>query len=359
MLVVVAVALFGWWLMAPPDKMPDDPVKIGLVMPLSGELADLGENVRHGLDIAFEESGFSSEKIRLIYEDTGGFTPAAAVTSFTKITKQDHADIIIGPLGPAQTLSVAPTLDTSGLAAAIAVSTCDDRFTEYPILFCIYPGLREQVRHEVDFMKRMSWKNVYFFTEQSELGLQAETLLKEYADEITIVGVEKVVSGTTKDFRTQIAKAVATKPDVVFAMFAAPEGAVMLRQYAPLGKDIPLYIGTDVNNDGLRDIFGTEAPGVYFGALLSSEYDPAFIAKYEERYGIEPDYLAALAHSSATLLFDLLKESDFRMEDIVTELVGRTGNTAVHSFRFNQDRSVSVPLLTYQFKDGKLAPYGE
>lgn len=333
------------------------PVKVGLAMPLSGELATFGTNVKEGIEIAFAQKGISTSSVELIYEDTGAFTTSAAFTAFKKLVEVDKVDVVIGPFGPAQTLTVAPTIASTTITV-ISVSNCDDRFKEYPRLFCIYPGISDQIVHAVDFMKLRNWKNVYLLTENTEFGILIEDLLKSKAGEVNLLGSEKVVPNQTKDFRTIIAKAVAAKPDVVFAMFAPNEGFVVLKQFPPLAKNIPLYIGTDINKDQLKDIFGQEAKGIYFASQMSEEYHPDFIQRFKDVAGHDPDYFAALGHSSATILLDGLEKVGGDISELAGRLVGLTDeSTAVTGFRFKEDRTIDVPLYSYQFKDGKFIPY--
>jgi len=49
----------------------DNQVKIGVILPLTGEVATYGISVREGLDIAVEEYGKNTErKYKLIYQDS-------------------------------------------------------------------------------------------------------------------------------------------------------------------------------------------------------------------------------------------------------------------------------------------------
>ncbi|MEA1929742.1 MAG: ABC transporter substrate-binding protein [Patescibacteria group bacterium] len=335
---------------------PSDPelTKIGLVMPLSGELAAFGDNVLHGVEIALAQSGLDSSTVELVPEDTAGFTTSGALSAFRKVVEQDQVDVVIGPFGPAQTLTIAPTLDPDSGPTVISASNCDDRFQDYPTVFCIYPGLTDQVEHAIDFMKSQGWKKIYFFTENSEFGLLVEDILEEHSDEITLLGVEKIVPNQTKDIRTLVAKMIAAKPDVVYTMLSPTEGFITLRQYPILSKGTPLYISSDVNKDQLKDLFGEEAEEIYFAARLSEDYNPDFVRTFRESYDADPDYFAALGHSATTLLLDTLKENRFNMSDLIEDIIGASSpDAAVDGFRFKPNRTVHVPLHSYEFKGGE------
>ena len=332
----------------------NDTLKVAIVMPFSGELAVFGSSVYHGVELALKQSGLSSSSVQIVTEDTAGFTTSGALTAWKRAVEVDHAKVIIGPFGPAQTLTVAPTIDIQSPMVVVSVSNCDDQLKQYKNIFCIYPGLKDQVSHSLGFMKEKSWKNIYLITENSEFGILVENMLKESSQEITLLGTEKIVPNQTRDFRTLIAKAVAKKPDVVFTMLAPNEGLIMLRQYQSLSKDIPLYISTDVNVKQLVDLFGTEASGVFFAARLSEVYNSSFNKEYILSYNSNPDYFAALTHSATTILFDRFNKNR-KIENLLQNMVEyKNSSTAVEDFKFRTDRTVSVPLHTYIFKDSNL-----
>lgn len=330
-------------------------IKIGVIMPFSsgsgGDLSVFSNNVMHGMEVALSQSGIATSSIEIIPEDTAGFTTSGALSAFRKAVEQDHVDIVFGPFGPAQVLTVAPTISSSTPLTVIAVSNCDERFKAYPTLFCLYPGISDQVNHQIEFMKFKGWKSAYFFTENSELGLLVESFLKQGG--VNLLGTEKIVPNQTKDFRTIIAKMVAAKPDVILAALAPNEGFIMLRQYLALSKGIPLYIGTDVNKNQVKDIFGQKVDNTFFAARMSEAYDSAFIDEFKTRYGNDPDYFSALGHSAATTLFDAIKDVKGNLTLLPKSLVGRSVETsAVKGFIFKADRTVSVPLHSYSFKNG-------
>ncbi len=352
-IIIAVIIVGGIWYGATRKPAEKGTIKIGIVMPFSGELSMFGDNVLHGVEVALRQSGLAISTIKIIAEDTAGFSTNGALSAFRKLVDQDRVDVVFGPFGPAQTLTIAPTIATGTALTIISLSNCDERFATYPGLFCIYPGIKDQVLHEIGFMKSKGWKKIYFFTENSEFGILVENMLKERPDEITLLGVEKVVPNQTKDFRTNIAKMVAAKPDAVFAVFAPNEGFVLLRQYQVLSKGIPLYIGTDANKDQLKDIFGQEAKGIYFASRISEKYEDNFVKEYKASFGVDPDYFAALAHSAATILFDALKNDGRDMVGLPKKLIGLTSDaTAVSGFRFKEDRTVYVPLGSYEFKNG-------
>ena len=83
-------------------------IKIGVIVPLSGEGAQFGEEIKNGIEIALKQNNLR-DRFEIIYED-GKIDPKTSLSAYQKLSSLDKVNIIIGPLGPNTTLAVAPTL---------------------------------------------------------------------------------------------------------------------------------------------------------------------------------------------------------------------------------------------------------
>src|SRR3989344_5931491 len=109
---VVVVALVVWGISAMSDKTAQsETIKVGFTGPLSGDLANMGENARAAVGIAVEEinnaGGVLGKKLEVIYEDdvcTGG----AGANAISKLINSDKVVAVLGGLCSGATLSEAP-----------------------------------------------------------------------------------------------------------------------------------------------------------------------------------------------------------------------------------------------------------
>ncbi len=105
-------AVLPWHLRAEPvDSIPVDPTRIGVLLPLSGKFAPVGEEVRRGMELAFEQQAPSQVgPFTLIYRDTKD-DPLLAEQAVHELVEDAHVVAIIGPL-------VSATVDAAAIAAA-------------------------------------------------------------------------------------------------------------------------------------------------------------------------------------------------------------------------------------------------
>ncbi|MCK4458341.1 MAG: ABC transporter substrate-binding protein [Methanosarcinales archaeon] len=92
------------------DTQPDE-IRIGAILPLTGEAAEYGEDAKLGIDLAVEEinaaGGINGKRIQVVYEDSQA-TPSQGVSAIQKLTTVDKVPVIIGAMASSVTLAIAP-----------------------------------------------------------------------------------------------------------------------------------------------------------------------------------------------------------------------------------------------------------
>lgn len=78
------------------QQRSEDKVSIGIILPLTGEQSNLGEESRIAIESAFQELEANKE-IKLVFEDTK-CDPVTALLVFKKLTEKKGIKYIIGPV---------------------------------------------------------------------------------------------------------------------------------------------------------------------------------------------------------------------------------------------------------------------
>src|SRR6476661_1529237 len=86
-----------------------DPIKVGVVTPLSGTYAPIGKQVRWGAELAVKEinaaGGVAGRPFELLFEDDEA-NPPVAVRKSEKLLQQDKVDLLTGTVNSGSTLAV-------------------------------------------------------------------------------------------------------------------------------------------------------------------------------------------------------------------------------------------------------------
>ena len=107
-------------------KVTTEPIKIGFVGPLSGDVANLGQNIRAAVEVARDEinnqGGINGRKIQVIFED-GKCDSKAATAAGNKLINLDKVKMIVGGVCSGETLAIAPMAEKNNVILISPAST--------------------------------------------------------------------------------------------------------------------------------------------------------------------------------------------------------------------------------------------
>lgn len=193
-------------------------VKLGVIMPLSGDAAGYGEQVQRVIDYHIEKVNEKYKndnlKFEIMYED-GKCTGADAVSAFQKLTEIDGVKFIIGGFCSSETLALVPlTKDGKTLLVGASSNPQIDKASDYVFSLSYSDDLIGKKLAE-DMSK---YKKVAIISEQNDYNIGLETVwteaLKNYP-ETTIVASEKFAKGGS-DFRNVLEKVRKAQPEAIF-----------------------------------------------------------------------------------------------------------------------------------------------
>ena len=124
-----------------------DPIKIGVVTPLSGTYAGIGQQVRWGLELATREvntaGGIMGRPVELLFEDEEA-NPSVAVQKAEKLFQVSKVDFLTGTVSSGSTLAVGQLAERAGklIATTVSFAELDHR---RPLLTQRFPRQRPRI----------------------------------------------------------------------------------------------------------------------------------------------------------------------------------------------------------------------
>ncbi len=193
-------------------------IKIGAIMPLSGDAGSYGEQGQRVMDYQIEKINEKYKKdniqFQLVYED-GKCMGNDAVNAYQKLTEIDGVKFLMGGFCSSETLAIAPlTKDGSAFVAAVASSPVVNKASDYVFSFSFSDDLTGQKL--ADEMSK--YKKVAIISEQNDYNIAIEdvwkqTLKAKYPD-VQIVASEKYPKSGS-DFRNVLEKVKKAQPDAI------------------------------------------------------------------------------------------------------------------------------------------------
>jgi ABC-type branched-subunit amino acid transport system substrate-binding protein len=335
------------------------PLKVALLVPLSGANADLGKTMLEAAQLALFAT--ESDRLTLIPRDTAG-TPAGAASA-ARSAISEGAKLILGPLVVAEVEAVKPIARDAKINV-IAFSTATQIAGGNLFLMGFLPG--QEVAREVSFARERGLKRFAALAPNSQYGRLMTDALREAAA-ASGGGVVKVefLNPRGTDAAAAIGRllpsgAVASPestavPPPVSAPFDAlllPEGGAQLKQLARQLTEAGLdtsqvrLIGSGLWDD--PSIAGE--PALYGGWFAASSPEPRreFERRFEATYGHPAPRLASLAFDAAALAAALGKSGGGEpfSQDAILNPNGFTGVDGL--FRFTQKGLVQRGLAVLE-----------
>ncbi|MBN9673815.1 ABC transporter substrate-binding protein [Roseibium aggregatum] len=351
-------------------------IKLGASLSASGGAAFLGDPEAKTLEMLVEElnakGGINGEKVELVLYDDGG-DPNKARTFATRLVEDDEVSAIIGGSTTGTTMSILAVAESEGIpfiSLAGAIQIID------PVRqFVFKTPHTDRMACEKIFtdMQKNGITKIGMISGTDGFGASMEAQCKDVAGgyEIEIVAQE-TYAPQDADMTPQLTKIKST--DGVQAILNPGFGqgpAIVTRNYAQLGIDLPLYQSHGVASDGFIELAGPDAaegvrlPGT---ALLIADIiedgDPqkdvvsAYKAAYEEKYGEDVSTFGGYAHDAFKLMTGAIERAGSddpeEIRDALEATDGLVGTTGTYTF--SADDHLGLDLSAFrmlEIRDGE------
>jgi branched-chain amino acid transport system substrate-binding protein len=294
--------------------MAAEPLRIGLIAPMSGVYAEHGEQMQNGVKLFLKQNGnrIAGRDVVIIYKDETGPAPDLVKRLAQELIVKDKVDFIAGfdftpnaiAAAPVATQAKIPMIVMNASSAAIPSKSPYIVRTSFSIPQIAAPMARWASSNGI--------KKVYTLVADFSAGVDAENAFKEafIAGGGTIVG-EARVPLQNPEFAPFIQRVKDVKPDAVFLFEPPPGGigfmkAVMERQLAKSGIRV-LSTGDLVEENSLPAI-GDAAIGIissaHYSSWHNSELNNKFVADYQSQFGKEkrPNFYTVGAYDGMQLI---------------------------------------------------------
>jgi branched-chain amino acid transport system substrate-binding protein len=351
-------------------------IKLGASLSASGPAAFLGDPEAKTLYMLVDDlnakGGINGEKIELVIYDDGG-DPNKARTFATRLVEDDEVVAIIGGSTTGTTMSILSVAEDEGipfisLAGAIQII---DPVREY--VFKTPHTDRMACEKIFTDMQKNGITKIGMISGTGGFGASMEAQCLDVAGDYDVeILVQETYSRQDADMTPQLTKIKST--DGVEAVLNPGFGqgpAIVTRNYAQLGIDMPLYQSHGVASDGFIELAGKKAaegvrlPGTaLLIADIMEEGDPqkevviAYKTAYEEEYGEAVSTFGGYAHDAFRLMTDAMARAGSSdpsaIRDALEATSGMVGTTGTYTF--SPDDHLGLDLSAFrmlEIRDGK------
>jgi branched-chain amino acid transport system substrate-binding protein len=342
-----------------------EPLKIGLVAPITGSIATFGKSTREGAEMVFDQvnrqGGLLGRRVEVIVEDDAG-KPEEAANVFTKLVNRDRVVAIIGSVATKCSLAGAPICQRSGVPMITPAST-NPKVTQigsYIFRVCFVDPFQGEVIARF-LVSKLGLKRVgiiYDLTNDYSKGL-ADYVEKNVKKLGGAVVSRQTFSEGDNSFKAQLTAMGTQRPQAIFVSAYYREAALIARQARQLQIEATLMGPDGFDSPRLVEIGGDAVEGAYFNNHYSADSPnprtQEFVKAYAKRYGESPDALAALGYDAAGLLVDAIRRAKSADGRAIRDALAATKDYqgATGSISMDAQRNARKPAVILQVKGGR------
>lgn len=313
---ILAIAALSF---LPSAAMAQETVKIGLILPMTGQQASTGKQIDAAVKLYQARNGttVAGKKIEVILKDD---------TSVPDVTKRLAQELVVNDkvaflagfgLTPSA-LATAP-IATQAKVAQVVMAAGTSSITEAsPFIVRTSFTLAQSSVPMAEWAFKNGIKKVVTLVTDFGPGIDAE---KSFSDKFKADGgaiAEALrVPLRNPDFSPFLQKAADAKPDALFVFVPSGAGAQFVKQFVERGLDksgIKLIATGDVTDDDQLNGMGDVVIGVINTHNYSANHDSAMNKAYVEAFkkannNLRPNFMSVGGYDGMHLIYEALKET--------------------------------------------------
>jgi branched-chain amino acid transport system substrate-binding protein len=234
-LLALSAALAGLLAAAPAPAQSADPLRIGLIQPLSGPVAASGNYVRMGAEIGRDwinaKGGVRGRPVQLLIEDNKS-DPKEAATAAEKLIVRDKVPVIVGAWGSSMTLAAMPKLEEYGVPMVVETSSAASITRRgNPWVFRISPPSEMEALGLERYLRDLGIKKADFLAVNTDWGRGAVTAFGDVLKRAgAAVSAPEFMDQAATDMNAQLTKIKTSGADTMFLTTSVEQIVLVLKQ---------------------------------------------------------------------------------------------------------------------------------
>ena len=293
------------------------PIKIGLILPMTGQSASTGRQIDAAVKLWMAQNGstIAGRKVEVILKDDGA-VPDATKRIAQELIVNDKVAVIAG-FGITPTALATAPIATQSKTPLVVMAAATSSITEAsPYIIRTSFTLPQVTIGIADWAAKNKIRKVVTLVADYGPGFDAE---KFFDSQFRLNGGQILDKLRTPlrapDFAPVLQRVLDAKPDALFVFLPSGQGAAFMKQFAERGLDksgIRLIATGDVTDDDQLNDMGDVALGVvnshHYSAAHPSAANKKFVAAFEAaNKGMRPNFMAVGGYDGMRVIYKALE----------------------------------------------------
>ena len=316
---VAALAVVTPFMIAGGQTRTDDPIRVGVSLPMTGDFGENGTQIMAGTKLFLEQHGaaIAGRRVELVVRDDAG-SPDQAKRIAQQLVVDNKVAALVGYNPTPNALAVAP-IATEAKIPQIVMGASTSVITEKSPYIVRTLSTQAQITVPIaEWAAQHQIKRVFTLVSDFAPGIETE---KAFIDAFKANGGEIVAALRmpldSTNYIPYLQRAKDAKPDAVFVWVPGGLAGRMLRQSLELGLNnagIKLIGTGDITDDATLNQVGDPVLGTITSLQYSDAHPSAANKAFVEGFkrvskGVRPDHIGVAAYDGMQLLYGALEKT--------------------------------------------------
>ena len=312
-----AAAAAAW---VPSLALAADPLKIALIIPLTGPFASTGRQLEAACRLYIERNGdlAGGRKVELLVKDDTGLAPETTKRIAQEMVVQERVQILAGFGLTPLALAAAPVATEAKVPMIVMAAATSIIPTRSPFIVRTGFTLPQVTAPMAEWAGKNKISKVVTMVTDYGPGLDAEkTFIKRFGESHGTVLESLRTPLRGPDYAPFLQRIKDAKPDALFVFVPSGEGTAVMKQFAERGlaaSGIRLICTGDVLDDDLLDAIGAPALGVvsshHYSAAHDSPENKAYVDAFmKANKGMRPNFHSVGGYDGMHLIYEAVKKT--------------------------------------------------
>jgi branched-chain amino acid transport system substrate-binding protein len=292
------------------------PIKIGLILPMTGQQASTGRQIDAAVKLWVAQNGdkVAGRKVEVILKDDGA-VPDATKRIAQELIVNDHVAVVAGFGITPTALATAPIATQSKTPLVVMAAATSSITQASPFIVRTSFTLPQVTVAMADWAAKNKIKKAVTLVADYGPGFDAE---KFFDSQFRLDGGQILDKLRTPlrapDFAPVLQKVLDAKPDALFVFLPSGQGATFMKQFTERGLDksgIRLIATGDVTDDDQLNDMGDVAVGVvnshHYSAAHPSATNKKFVTAFEAANKFRPNFMAVGGYDGMRVIYKALE----------------------------------------------------
>jgi len=339
-----------------------EPLKLGVLFPMTGPNAPYGQNALRGLKLAMAaRPQVLGRPVEIVVVDNKS-DKVEASNAANRLIQYDKVAAIIGPLSSSNSLAAGPVCETAKvpMVSPWATNPLVTQGKKYVFRVCFIDPFQGSVGANFA-LKNLKAKTAAIMVDVAQdycVGIAGffERAFKKQGGQVVI---KTMYNTGDQDFSAQLLAIKAKNPDIIYVPAYFTEGALIARQAREMGLK-QIMLGGDASQAAeLIKIGGPAVEGLAFTTHfdekgVTTPAGKSFVKAYRAKYKEAPDSCSALAYDAYNALLDAMDRVKTTKPQALVKALEQTkdfqGVTGVMTL---VDHNAVKPAVILHVKDGQ------